>query len=55
MINGSPPDIHDNANGMNSLAVTKAETGFPGSANTNDEPSLANVVGLPGFILSLPK
>ena len=41
--------------GTKSLAVTKADVGFPGNPNTNMSFSLANVVGLPGFIFSLPK
>lgn len=55
VIKGSLPEIQDNANGIKSLAVTNADTGLPGKAKIKDLPNLANVVGFPGFILSLPK
>ena len=37
------------------LAVTKQLTGLPGSASMRVLPILPKVVGLPGFMLSLPK
>lgn len=64
------PDILRNAGSANKLKVTDALTGFPGKANTRQfdcgscagsKGSLAvwatvtNVVGFPGFILTLPK
>lgn len=47
--------MHWIASGRNSFAVTNADVGFPGNAKTSVFFIFANVVGLPGFILILPK
>ena len=47
--------MHETARGKNNFDVTNAEVGLPGSAKTNEFLNFAKVVGLPGFILSLPK